>query len=78
MAQLKQLLEKFSDRSKLVGAAIGQGMAKGANRILLIESCGFGINAYLVERRREVVDLVQYFDNQILENGPALADICRR
>ena len=78
MAQLKQLLDKFTDRSKVVGAAIGQGMAKGANRILLIESRGFGINAYLVERRRDVVDLVQYFDNQIIENGPALADICQQ
>lgn len=62
--------------AKKVAKGVIERMAQGANRLLVIESRGFGINAYVVERRGEVVELVHFASNGIANSADALADVC--
>ena len=72
----QQLAENTASRSaKDMAKNIFKRMAQKANSLLIIESRGFGIKAYVVERRGDEVELIGYAENNIMESSEALADI---
>jgi len=72
----QQLAENTTGRSaKDMAKNIFKRMAQKANSLLIIESRGFGIKAYVVERRGDEVELIGYADNNIMESSAALVDI---
>jgi hypothetical protein len=76
MKQLTSTLNSLRENSKKYGQLITERFGQSANRLLLIESQGFGINAYLVERRGDVVELLYVVSNTENEPGISLKDIC--
>ena len=53
-------------------------MSAGANRLLVIESRGFGINAYVIERRGNDITLIEFVHNKITSCDDSLAEICEQ
>jgi len=75
MKQLQPTLNKLRDNKKY-SQLITERFGQSANRLLLIESRGFGINAYVVERRGDVVELLHFVSNNETEPDLGLKDIC--
>jgi hypothetical protein len=76
MKQLTSALHSLRENSKKYGQLITESFGQRANRLLLIESRGFGINAYLVERSGDAIELVHFVCNTHAEPGSSLTDIC--
>ncbi|QUM84944.1 MULTISPECIES: hypothetical protein [unclassified Moritella] len=66
------------NKSKALSRSFLGKMSAGANRLLVIESRGFGINAYVVERRGDAITLIEYAHNKIASCNESLAEICEQ
>ncbi len=76
MKQLTSVLNSLRENSKKYAQVITESFGQRANRLLLIESRGFGINAYLVERAGDNVELLHFVCNNHHEPDISLNDIC--
>ena len=76
MKQLTSVLKKLRENSKKYGQLITENFGQSANRLLLIESRGFGINAYLVERSGDIIELLHFVCNTHTDPGDSLKEVC--
>lgn len=82
MSQSPSKLSLFGNLVRNKGNALSRSflekMSAGTNRLLVIESRGFGINAYVIERSGNAIILIEFVHNKIASCDDSLADICEQ
>jgi len=76
MKKITASLTKLSTSGKKYSKSITERVGQSPKRLLLIESRGFGVNAYVVERRGNIFELLHFVSNAQTEPDAGLKEIC--
>lgn len=74
-SKLQASLSKLQKRGQTFTQQFSGRLGQSKGRLLVLESRGFGIKAYLLERQGETVDLTAFVQNKIIPIAQSLTDI---